>query len=71
MGHSDFLFAAPGFMTGLGRTLDLGSALERVSYNFSPTPEEADVRAILNDWWTVGMDLRKAVEAYKVEPAIR
>jgi hypothetical protein len=66
-----FLFARPGFLTGWGRTIDLGGMLERSSYNISATPEEADLLAILNDWWAVGKDLRKAVEGYRVEPASR
>lgn len=65
MGRSDFLFATPGFLTGLGRTIDLGGVLEQSSYNFSRAPQEADLRAILNDWWAVGLDLRKAVKEMK------
>ena len=62
MGRSDFLFATPGFLTGLGRTIDLAGVLEQSSYNFSRNAKEADLRAILNDWWAVGEDLREAVK---------
>lgn len=71
MGKSDFLFANPTFLTGLGRTIDLGAVLERSSYNISPTPSEADALAIANDWWAVGHDLRKAVTTAKVEPSAK
>ncbi len=67
MGRSDFLFATPGFLTGLGRTIDLGAVLERSSYNLSQSGTEADTRAIEQDWWAVGLDLRRAVGAVKVD----
>ncbi len=64
---SDFLFGSPSFLTGLGRTMDLGGVLNRSSYNFSSTPEEADLRAIAHDWVAVGKDLRKAMLEAKVD----
>ena len=67
MGRTDFLVATPSFLTGAGRTLDLGAHLERWSYNFSASPQEADRWAIEQDWWAVGCDLRKAVADAKVE----
>lgn len=66
---SDFLFASPSFLTGLGRTLDLGAVLNRSSYNFTPTPEGADLRAIAQDWVAVGRDLRKAMS--EAEPPVQ
>lgn len=62
---SDFLFASPNFLTGCARTIDLGAVLNRSSYNFSATPEEADLRAIGHDWEAVGNDLRKAMVEHK------
>ncbi len=62
MGRTDFLFATPTFLTGAGRTIDLGAWLERYSYNFSRTPAEADAWATVNDWAVVGHDLEKAIE---------
>jgi hypothetical protein len=59
---SDFLFASPSFLSGSARTIDLGAAMNHWSYNISPTPSEADLRAIQNDWKAVGRDIRKAVE---------
>lgn len=63
MGRSDFLFAEPSFLTGVARTLDLFGTLKDHSYNKSPTPGEADARAIANDWTVVGGDLRAAMDA--------
>ena len=62
---SDFLFAAPGFLTGLGRTLDIGGVLRHYSYNFSWSPEDADLQAFHNDWRAVSNDLRQALELAK------
>ncbi len=64
MGGSDFLFASPSFVTGAGRVLDLGAALEYYSYNLSLTPAEADRWAIANDWRVVGQDLAKAMRRH-------
>jgi hypothetical protein len=69
MGSTDFLFATPSFLTGAGRTLDLGGLLNYSSYNFSMTPEEADSWAIGEDWWSVWHDLRKAVEESEAKAA--
>ncbi len=66
---SDFLFASPSFLTGCARTLDLGAVLNRSSYNFSSTPEAADLRAIALDWRAVGKDLRKAMMEYRLPEA--
>lgn len=63
---SDFLFASPNFLTGFGRTIDLGGVLNRCSYNFSRTPTEADLRAISHDWVAVGKDLHKAMVEAKL-----
>lgn len=71
MGRTDFLFAKPSFLTGLGRTIDLGAVLERSSYNISTTSPEADSWAIANDWLVVGQDLRSAIEKGKQQIAKR
>jgi len=67
MGRTDFLFASPSFLTGAGRVMDLGAALEFFNYDLSATPEEADARAIANDWQVVGQDLASAMETVKEE----
>ncbi len=59
---TDFLCASPSFIAGLARNVDLGGVLRYSSYNMSTTPEEADIRAIINDWSAVGQDLRRALE---------
>jgi hypothetical protein len=71
MGRTDFLFASPSFLTGAGRVMDLGGALEYYNYNFSSSPEEADARAISSDWEVVGDDLARAVEAVKAKLNLR
>jgi hypothetical protein len=55
---TDFLFAMPNFIEGMGRAIDLGNTMTH--YNTSLTPEEADRRALYNDWAVVGQEIRKA-----------
>jgi RNA-splicing ligase RtcB len=71
MGRSDFLFASPSFLTGAGRVMDLGAALEYCNYDISRSPEEADIRAIASDWQVVGDDLTRAVEAVRAKLDLR
>ena len=55
---SDTLYAAPSFVEGAARVLDLGNTM--AVYNSSPTPEEADSVSIGMDWTAVGYDIRTA-----------
>ncbi len=57
-----YLYANPSFFEGTARLLDFWGTLN--VYNESETPEEADYTALRNDWITVGMDLRGAIEEY-------
>ena len=59
---SDFLFATPKFISGMGAVLDLGSTM--TMFNESSTPEEADTLALANDWSMVGKDMRYAVSQF-------
>lgn len=61
---SDFLFARPSFFEGMGRIIDFGGTL--TAFNISRTPEEADARALFEDWRVVGNDLRLAVAQEKL-----
>jgi hypothetical protein len=58
---SDYLFARPSFLTGMGRALDLGGVFD--AYNDSPTEEDADARALRADWVAVGGDIKNAVRS--------
>lgn len=57
---TDFLYARPSFLEGLGRVFDLANILQK--YNTSSTPEKADERAISADWCAVGEDMRKVMK---------
>ncbi len=57
---SDFLVAEPSFASGVARLVDFGCAFD--SYNKSATPQEADFRAALSDWISVGFDILDAVD---------
>jgi hypothetical protein len=56
----DFLYAAPSFLSGIGRVIDLGGTM--TVFNESDSPFEADSRAIYSDWLATGNDIRGACE---------
>ncbi len=56
------LFARPSFLEGMARIVDLGGTLQ--VYNESKTAEEADAKALLSDWLSVGDDLRDSIRKY-------
>lgn len=56
------LFANPSFAEGYTRLIDLFGTLN--NYNESETVDEADYRAIKNDWIAVGEDLKKVMNSY-------
>jgi hypothetical protein len=58
---TDFLFAMPSFVRGMGRVIDLGDTMTQ--YNNSSTPEEADVRALCSDWSIVGAEIRDSANS--------
>jgi hypothetical protein len=58
---SDFLFARPSFYSGLARLVDFGCTFDQ--YNSSRSPAEADVRALVSDWLSVGDDMQAAIDA--------
>jgi hypothetical protein len=58
---TDFLFARPSFASGLGRLVDFGCTFDQ--YNTSRSTTEADVRASVSDWLSVGDDINAALDA--------
>ncbi|HUP60442.1 MAG TPA: hypothetical protein VNA69_08505 [Thermoanaerobaculia bacterium] len=64
---SDYLFATPSFLRGLGRVFDPFGLPE--PYNWSPGPAEADVLAMAVDWGMVGKDLADAFAEYSAPDA--
>lgn len=59
--RTTFLFANPSLVEGLARLVDLGGTFDQ--YNESATEEAADLRALTQDWSTVGDHLRLAFRA--------
>lgn len=57
------LFSMPGFLDGIGAIFDFPGSLLR--FNESPTPEEADARALASDWAMVGADIRSACDEFE------
>lgn len=65
MYSTDFLVAKKGFISGMSRVLDLSSAKNKKSYNTSLSVEEADRKALKNDWLMVGQDLYGAMNEFE------
>lgn len=65
--RSDFLFARPSFLEGVGRIVDISGSLN--TYNESRSNEDADARAIRQDWEAVGHDVGVALEQVRAESA--
>ena len=55
---TDFLYARPSIIEGIGRNIDFFGSLN--SYNYSKNGEEADKLALANDFLVIYMDLYKA-----------
>ncbi len=60
-----FLFARPRFSFGVARLLDLGATFD--CYNISRSQAEADVKAMLADWYIVSADLQAAMREAESE----
>ncbi len=52
---TDFLFARPSLVEGVGRVVDFGNTMS--VYNYSPSGETADA---LYDWFVIGQDIVRA-----------
>lgn len=62
MGHTDYLFSTPNYLSGIASIFDIGGVLTQ--YDYSSTPEEADRKAIEHDFMAVGEDMKKALNIY-------
>jgi hypothetical protein len=62
-----WFFVMPSASRGAARVLDLMGTLRQDSYLISPTPAEADGRAIASDWSMVGHDLWSGVHQFDAE----
>ena len=62
--QSDYLFARPSLIEGVGRIIDLSNSLN--IYNNSADP---DARGIFQDWKALGHDVRVALEQLREESA--
>lgn len=63
--QSDYLFARPSFVEGVARMLDVSSSMN--TYNTFPTGDEADARAVYQDWRALAHDVRVALEQLRSE----
>lgn len=61
MSFDDYFFTRPSFLGGVARVIDLGGALGREAVLLSPSPKEADERALASDLRVVGKDINAAM----------
>jgi hypothetical protein len=61
--YTDYLFSKSSFIDGLGSILDLSGSY--YDFNYSNSWQEADSKAIKNDWGMVGNDIRDAKKVFK------
>lgn len=59
---NDYIFARPSILEGFARIADLGGTLQK--YRRSPTPDQADSKAIYSDFKAVGDDIRRAMDQF-------
>jgi hypothetical protein len=69
MSFEQYFFTKPSFMRGFARAIDLPGVLSREAVTLSPSPAEADRRAIRSDWQSVGAALREAADALAMNGA--
>ena len=62
-----FLIAKNDFISGVSRILDIASTRNKRVYNTSQSDDVADKKAIFNDWYMIGNDIRVAYEQFKKE----
>ncbi|MEZ5006960.1 MAG: hypothetical protein R2753_02280 [Chitinophagales bacterium] len=63
--HTDYLFSKSSFLDGLGSIFNISG--NYYNFNYSKTEEEADSKAIKNDWGVVGDDIREAQNKLRLE----
>jgi hypothetical protein len=62
---SDYLFARPSLIEGIGRNIDLFGVMDE--YNTSESGQDSDARALSADWAVVYGDMAKAWEDTKCQ----
>jgi len=60
---TDFLTPRSSALTGMGTLLNLAGSY--YFYNISPTPAQADARALASDWEMVGQDIHHVLNQEK------
>jgi len=57
------LYAAPTFLEGVARSIDIGDTLTK--YNTSESGAAADLQALRSDWLAIGNDLRQSIAQFE------
>ncbi len=67
--RSDFLFPTEGLITGIGSVLDINGTY--VQFNYSDSDQEADTKALRNDWENVAGHVSSAFEKIKESKGVK
>ncbi|WP_247950350.1 hypothetical protein [Streptococcus constellatus] len=65
--QTNFLMTKNSFVSGMARVVDIGSKRNKKIYITSKSGDEADKKAILNDWTMIGKDIWGAYDKFKQE----
>lgn len=57
--QTDYLFESSSFLAGMGSVLNISG--QNFNYNTSATAQDADKKALENDWGVVGQDIQSAI----------
>ncbi len=69
--YTDYTYARPSLVEGIMRIFDLGNTMNEYNgYDGSFTGKEADARAILSDWTTIGQDMYYAMGRFEKEEGL-
>lgn len=66
--RTDQLFPRTNFLIGAGSIFNIPG--KYYQFNYSETEEDADSKAIENDWGVIGQDIRKAIQDQEEEKEI-
>lgn len=66
---TDFLVAAPSFLSGASRLLDWYGLYD--TYNASRCTQEADAKAVFSDWRIVGQDINDAIVEFETSQPVK
>lgn len=59
---TDYLFARPSFLLGIGSLLNIAG--NYYNFNYSESDIESDIKAMENDWGIIGGDIMRSISHF-------